>query len=187
MHISAVESTAQHPPQPKPKRRVVVTGMGCVTALGHEPQEFYNNLLEVTTIPHSPSAVVLGACRSMLILLYRAKAGSATLRDGMRQSTPHALQVYRNLMLHARALLQACYACFGHSPKLHLLPGPQSKHAIHAVTITGNLHCMSWPYFKPMASARARLHWNLLCVLALSCKGCKQHESQNLTCYCCCD
>lgn len=28
------------------KRRVVVTGMGCITALGHEPEEFYNNLLQ---------------------------------------------------------------------------------------------------------------------------------------------
>lgn len=49
-HIAvAAESTAQHPPQKKPKRRVVITGMGCVTALGHEPEEFYNNLLEVST------------------------------------------------------------------------------------------------------------------------------------------
>lgn len=46
--ISAeLQSTAQHPPQSKPKRRVVITGMGCVTALGHEPEEFYNNLLQV--------------------------------------------------------------------------------------------------------------------------------------------
>ncbi|MCL7032435.1 hypothetical protein MKW94_001263, partial [Papaver nudicaule] len=28
------------------ERRVVVTGMGCVTPLGHEPDEYYNNLLE---------------------------------------------------------------------------------------------------------------------------------------------
>ncbi|KAL3131583.1 Protein TRANSPORT INHIBITOR RESPONSE 1 [Trebouxia sp. C0009 RCD-2024] len=32
--------------QPKPKRRVVVTGLGCVTSLGHDPKEFYDNLLE---------------------------------------------------------------------------------------------------------------------------------------------
>jgi 3-oxoacyl-[acyl-carrier-protein] synthase II len=28
------------------QRRVVVTGMGVVTPLGHEPDEFYNNLLQ---------------------------------------------------------------------------------------------------------------------------------------------
>lgn len=28
------------------KRRVVVTGLGVVTPLGHEPDVFYNNLLE---------------------------------------------------------------------------------------------------------------------------------------------
>ena len=28
------------------ERRVVVTGMGMVTSLGHDPQVFYNNLLE---------------------------------------------------------------------------------------------------------------------------------------------
>jgi 3-oxoacyl-[acyl-carrier-protein] synthase II len=28
------------------QRRVVVTGMGVVTPLGHEPDVFYNNLLE---------------------------------------------------------------------------------------------------------------------------------------------
>ena len=28
-----------------PPRRVVVTGQGVVTSLGHEPEEFYNNLL----------------------------------------------------------------------------------------------------------------------------------------------
>lgn len=28
------------------QRRVVVTGMGVVTSLGHEPDMFYNNLLE---------------------------------------------------------------------------------------------------------------------------------------------
>lgn len=28
------------------KRRVVVTGMGVVTPLGHDPDVFYNNLLE---------------------------------------------------------------------------------------------------------------------------------------------
>lgn len=33
--------------QAKPKRRVVVTGLGCVTSLGHDPKEFYDNLLEV--------------------------------------------------------------------------------------------------------------------------------------------
>lgn len=31
----------------KPERRVVVTGMGVVSCLGHDPEEFYNNLLEV--------------------------------------------------------------------------------------------------------------------------------------------
>ncbi|CAL8465756.1 g5292 [Coccomyxa elongata] len=30
----------------KPERRVVVTGMGVVSCLGHDPDEFYNNLLE---------------------------------------------------------------------------------------------------------------------------------------------
>lgn len=30
----------------EPKRRVVVTGMGVVTALGHEVDTFYNNLLD---------------------------------------------------------------------------------------------------------------------------------------------
>ena len=96
MHISAMKATAQHPPQPKPKRRVVVTGMGCVTALGHEPQEFYNNLLEVTQHKntHSPSEIALRSGKSMLMLFFRAKAGSAILKDGMLQSTPHALQVY---------------------------------------------------------------------------------------------
>ena len=29
----------------KPQRRVVVTGQGVVTSLGHTPEEFYNNLL----------------------------------------------------------------------------------------------------------------------------------------------
>ena len=29
----------------KPQRRVVVTGQGVVTSLGHTPDEFYNNLL----------------------------------------------------------------------------------------------------------------------------------------------
>lgn len=28
------------------QRRVVVTGMGVVTPLGHDPDEFYNNLLQ---------------------------------------------------------------------------------------------------------------------------------------------
>jgi 3-oxoacyl-[acyl-carrier-protein] synthase II len=28
------------------QRRVVVTGMGVVTPLGHDPNEFYNNLLQ---------------------------------------------------------------------------------------------------------------------------------------------
>lgn len=28
------------------RRRVVVTGMGVVTPLGHDPNEFYNNLLQ---------------------------------------------------------------------------------------------------------------------------------------------
>lgn len=31
------------------KRRVVVTGMGVVTPLGHDPDVFYNNLLEGVT------------------------------------------------------------------------------------------------------------------------------------------
>lgn len=41
------EHAASHNGQSKPKRRVVVTGMGCVTSLGHDPKEFYDNLLEV--------------------------------------------------------------------------------------------------------------------------------------------
>ena len=31
---------------PTKQRRVVVTGMGVVTPLGHDPDVFYNNLLE---------------------------------------------------------------------------------------------------------------------------------------------
>ena len=30
------------------ERRVVVTGMGVVSCLGHDPDEFYNNLLEAS-------------------------------------------------------------------------------------------------------------------------------------------
>ena len=41
------EHAAHQHTQSKPKRRVVVTGMGCVTSLGHDPKEFYDNLLEV--------------------------------------------------------------------------------------------------------------------------------------------
>ena len=32
----------------EPERRVVVTGMGVVSCLGHDPDEFYNNLLEAS-------------------------------------------------------------------------------------------------------------------------------------------
>lgn len=41
----AEEVTARKKPVMK-QRRVVVTGMGLVTPLGHEPDVFYNNLLE---------------------------------------------------------------------------------------------------------------------------------------------
>ena len=33
------------------ERRVVVTGMGVVSCLGHDPDEFYNNLLEASLPP----------------------------------------------------------------------------------------------------------------------------------------
>lgn len=39
------EVTTRKKPLTK-QRRVVVTGMGVVTPLGHEPDVFYNNLLE---------------------------------------------------------------------------------------------------------------------------------------------
>lgn len=40
------ERTAVESKKPDMKqRRVVVTGMGVVTPLGHDPDEFYNNLL----------------------------------------------------------------------------------------------------------------------------------------------
>lgn len=43
---AAAESSATPPPFGKgAERRVVVTGMGVVSSLGHEPDEFYNNLL----------------------------------------------------------------------------------------------------------------------------------------------
>lgn len=35
----------------QPERRVVVTGMGVVSCLGQDPDEFYNNLLEVQCQP----------------------------------------------------------------------------------------------------------------------------------------
>lgn len=41
----AEEVTTRKKPLTK-QRRVVVTGMGVVTSLGHEPDVFYNNLLE---------------------------------------------------------------------------------------------------------------------------------------------
>ena len=49
--IVAAEASdhASHHPHNKPKRRVVVTGMGVVTSLGHDPQQFYDNLLEVSS------------------------------------------------------------------------------------------------------------------------------------------
>ena len=53
--IVASEATdhTSHHSHNKPKRRVVVTGMGVVTSLGHNPHEFYDNLLEVTSPPAS--------------------------------------------------------------------------------------------------------------------------------------
>ncbi len=53
--IVAAEASdhASHHPHNKPKRRVVVTGMGVVTSLGHDPHEFYDNLLEVSSPPAS--------------------------------------------------------------------------------------------------------------------------------------
>lgn len=39
------EVTAEKKPHVK-QRRVVVTGMGVVSSLGHDPDIFYNNLLE---------------------------------------------------------------------------------------------------------------------------------------------
>ncbi len=42
------QEQASHHSQNKPKRRVVVTGLGVVSSLGHDPKEFYDNLLEVS-------------------------------------------------------------------------------------------------------------------------------------------
>lgn len=42
---TAEEVTTKKKPLTK-QRRVVVTGMGVVTPLGHDPDVFYNNLLE---------------------------------------------------------------------------------------------------------------------------------------------
>ena len=36
---------------PAKPRRVVVTGMGVVSSLGHDPDEFYSNLLQVGAWP----------------------------------------------------------------------------------------------------------------------------------------
>lgn len=49
--VAAASDHTSHHPNTKPKRRVVVTGMGVVTSLGHDPNEFYDNLLEVNHIP----------------------------------------------------------------------------------------------------------------------------------------
>lgn len=43
IHVSAVAA--------KPERRVVITGMGVVSPLGNDVDEFYNNLLEVDMPP----------------------------------------------------------------------------------------------------------------------------------------
>lgn len=65
LEIVAAETSdhaAHHNAQSKPKRRVVVTGMGCVTSLGHDPKEFYDNLLQV--------GFLLSANESCMVLTY---------------------------------------------------------------------------------------------------------------------
>ena len=48
-----------------PERRVVVTGMGVVSCLGHDPDEFYGNLLEVERTLWSETRTTV-QCESLL-------------------------------------------------------------------------------------------------------------------------
>ncbi|DBA90890.1 hypothetical protein WJX79_007143 [Trebouxia sp. C0005] len=73
----------------KPKRRVVVTGMGVVTSLGHDPHEFYDNLLEgksgITTIDkwdtHGYSTQFAGEIKELDVSKYVNKKMARRLDD----------------------------------------------------------------------------------------------------------
>lgn len=46
MALNPAEEVTKRKKKPLIERRVVVTGLGAVTPLGHDPDMFYNNLLE---------------------------------------------------------------------------------------------------------------------------------------------
>ena len=45
-----------------PERRVVVTGMGVVSALGHEVEDFYDKLLQVSAVMRASDCCSLHLC-----------------------------------------------------------------------------------------------------------------------------
>ncbi len=74
-----------------PSRRVVVTGMGLTTCLGHEVDTFYNNLLEVGAGPlgvHVCQVVLeLGHWPTCFIAVGKQACAALALL-GLRVSTP---------------------------------------------------------------------------------------------------
>ena len=72
-----------------PEKRVVVTGMGVVSCLGHDPDEFYSNLLEACKCcGHNVVQLVMVWMFSASVLLPIAQVTTRACRErvGFRKS-----------------------------------------------------------------------------------------------------
>ncbi|RZR71271.1 hypothetical protein BHM03_00004295 [Ensete ventricosum] len=87
--LEPAKELAENKKRQMKQRRVVVTGMGVVTPLGHDPDIFYNNLLEgVSGVREIKSFSAAGwvapklAKRMDKFMLYLLTAGKKALEDG---------------------------------------------------------------------------------------------------------
>lgn len=105
VHAVAEGAAAARPTRVRPHHRVVVTGMGVVSPLGHDVEEFYDNLLEGRMLRLSEPYVVRVSAPFMCLCVC---CGPAFLYLNVKQLGSHLYKAHPRLEYLRQCFLRYC-------------------------------------------------------------------------------